>query len=137
MPEAAARFVLYGQMGLVDDHSVPMEDPDRADPGTDGENMAERPRPERRGNFKALVELLSMKDVRGMRRNMESTKEFQEETRRYFDRLAKDYDDSCDGRFVRCMYREVIRRAVSCRGTRSAGQRLRQRHLIRMLGEVK
>ena len=44
---------------------------------------------------------------------MESTKEFQEETRRYFDRLAKDYDDSCDGRFVRCMYREVIRRAVS------------------------
>ena len=44
---------------------------------------------------------------------MESTKEFQEETRRYFDRVAEDYDASYDGRFVRCMYREVVRRAAS------------------------
>ena len=40
---------------------------------------------------------------------MESTKEFQEETRRYFDRVAEDYDASYDVRFVRCMYREVVR----------------------------
>ncbi|WP_276850655.1 class I SAM-dependent methyltransferase [Enterocloster lavalensis] len=68
---------------------------------------------------------------------MESTKEFQEETRRYFDRLAKDYDDSCDGRFVRCMYREVIRRAVSLPGDRVLDLGCGNGNLIRMLGEVK
>ena len=63
---------------------------------------------------------------------MESTKEFQEETRRYFDRLAKDYDDSCDGRFVRCMYREVIRRAVSLPGDRVLDLGCGNGNLIRM-----
>lgn len=68
---------------------------------------------------------------------MESTKEFQEETRRYFDRVAEDYDASYDGRFVRCMYREVVRRAVSLPGDRVLDLGCGNGNLIRMLREVK
>lgn len=32
-------------------------------------------------------------------------------TREYFDSTAKDYDSSHDGRFVRCMYQEIVERA--------------------------
>lgn len=68
---------------------------------------------------------------------MESTKEFQEETRRYFDRVAEDYDASYDGRFVRCMYREVVRRAASLPGDRVLDLGCGNGNLIRMLREVK
>ncbi|WP_320957583.1 class I SAM-dependent methyltransferase, partial [Enterocloster asparagiformis] len=65
------------------------------------------------------------------------TKEFQEETRRYFDRVAEDYDASYDGRFVRCMYREVVRRAASLPGDRVLDLGCGNGNLIRMLREVK
>lgn len=68
---------------------------------------------------------------------MESAKEFQEETRRYFDRVAEDYDASRAGRFVKCMYREVVRRAVSLPGGRVLDLGCGTGNLIRMLREVK
>lgn len=68
---------------------------------------------------------------------MESTKEFQEETRQYFDRVAGDYDNSYDGRFVRCMYREVVRRAAALPGDSVLDLGCGTGNLIRLLREVK
>lgn len=34
-------------------------------------------------------------------------------TRAYFDKNAKDYDNSSDGRFVRCMYREILEKTMA------------------------
>ena len=51
--------------------------------------------------------------------------------------MAKEYDDSRDGRVVSGMYREVIRRAVSLPGDRVLDLGCGNGNLIRMLGEVK
>lgn len=51
--------------------------------------------------------------------------------------MAEDYDASYDGRFVRCMYREVVRRAVSLPGDRVLDLGCGNGNLIRMLREVK
>lgn len=44
---------------------------------------------------------------------MEREAEVIRTTREYFDSNAKDYDNSPDGRFVRCMYREIVDRAAA------------------------
>lgn len=44
---------------------------------------------------------------------MDEKKDFRKETKQYFDKQAKDYDNSSDGKFVRCLYEEIVKRAVS------------------------
>jgi len=44
---------------------------------------------------------------------MEREAEVIQTTREYFDSNAKDYDNSPDGRFVRCMYQEIVDRAAA------------------------
>ncbi len=46
---------------------------------------------------------------------METTKS-KELTELYFNRTAADYDNSHDGKFVRCMYQEILDRAGSIKG---------------------
>lgn len=46
---------------------------------------------------------------------MRGTEEVREMSRRHFDRSAEVYDDSRDGRFVKVMYKEIVKRAVELR----------------------
>ena len=37
-------------------------------------------------------------------------------SKEYFDRTAKEYDEGYDGRFVRCMYPEIVRQVKELQG---------------------
>lgn len=43
---------------------------------------------------------------------MKKNKDLHEKTKQYFDQEAKDYDNSHDGKFVQCLYGEIVKRAV-------------------------
>lgn len=44
---------------------------------------------------------------------MNKTMSFKENTKKYFNTTAKDYDNSHDGQFVKCMYDEIFNRVKS------------------------
>lgn len=50
-----------------------------------------------------------------MRKNW---KESKKTTKQHFDQIAGNYDDSHDGKFVRCMYQEIVDRVLACEGTK-------------------
>ncbi len=56
-------------------------------------------------------------------------------SKEYFDRTAKEYDEGYDGRFVRCMYPEIVRQVKELQG-RYSGYRLRKRKCHKNVGST-
>lgn len=64
---------------------------------------------------------------------METKKRFHETTKNYFDQEAENYDNSHDGRFVRCMYGEIIKRTLKLPGDKILDLGCGNGNIIRLL----
>lgn len=58
-------------------------------------------------------------------------------TRQHFDQTAEDYDNSHDGKFVQCMYEEIISRALTLEGNSILDLGCGNGNIIRMLESKK
>lgn len=58
-------------------------------------------------------------------------------TKRHFDQTAEDYDNSHDGKFVQCMYDEIIARTMGQKGDRILDLGCGNGNIIRLLEERK
>lgn len=64
--------------------------------------------------FETSSECLSMKMIYSERRvDMKDSRNVKKASKEYFDSIASDYDNSYDGKFVNCMYQEIIERIQS------------------------
>ena len=57
-------------------------------------------------------------------------------SREYFDRTAKEYDEGHDGRFVRCMYPEIVRQVKELQGENILDIGCGNGNVIKMLKRV-
>lgn len=68
---------------------------------------------------------------------MKTKKRFHETTKSYFDQEAENYDISQDGRFVKCMYGEIVRRAMELPGNKILDLGCGNGNVIRLLQREK
>ena len=68
-------------------------------------------------------------------RAMNTKKRMQEKTKSYFDKEAKEYDSSSDGKFVKCMYSEIVSRVMELQGRKILDLGCGNGNVIRMLQE--
>lgn len=66
---------------------------------------------------------------------MDSKRKMQEITKTYFDQEAEEYDTSHDGKFVKCMYEEIVRRVMGLPGDKILDLGCGNGNIIRMLQE--
>ena len=66
---------------------------------------------------------------------MNTKKRMQEKTKSYFDKEAKEYDSSSDGKFVKCMYSEIVSRVMELQGRKILDLGCGNGNVIRMLQE--
>ena len=66
-------------------------------------------------------------------RAMNTKKRMQEKTKSYFDKEAKEYDSSSDGKFVKCMYSEIVSRVMELQGRKILDLGCGNGNVIRML----
>ena len=64
---------------------------------------------------------------------MNTKKRMQEKTKSYFDKEAKEYDSSSDGKFVKCMYSEIVSRVMELQGRKILDLGCGNGNVIRML----